>query len=185
MAVFFLRVLNMNELPNKKEIKQCYESFFDVFNEILSNIENKLKSVVKLNSKPTFKTRIKSFPSYYKKVLLYAILLFALGWFLKRVILREMLSFKYKKSLVIRSVFIAASFGMLLLAYADIHWGTYLVPVQKSGTAVSLVYDISNSMLAPDCEGGLTRLKALSIKLRTLRQLKIESIVIIIHISRE
>ncbi len=59
----------MNELPNKKEIKQCYESFFDVFNEILSNIENKLKSVVKLNSKPTFKTRIKSFPSYYKKVL--------------------------------------------------------------------------------------------------------------------
>ena len=98
--------------------------------------------------------------SYYKKVLLYAILLFALGWFLKRVILREMLSFKYKKSLVIRSVFIAASFGMLLLAYADIHWGTYLVPVQKSGTAVSLVYDISNSMLAPDCEGGLTRLKA-------------------------
>jgi len=56
----------MNELPNKKEIKRCYESFFDVFNEILSNIENKLKSVVKLNSKPTFKTRIKSFPSYYK-----------------------------------------------------------------------------------------------------------------------
>ena len=98
--------------------------------------------------------------SYYKKVLLYAILLFAAGWFLKRIILREMLSFRYKKSLIVRSVFIALSFIMLLLAHADIHWGTYLVPVQKSGAAVSLVYDISNSMLADDCEDGMTRLKA-------------------------
>ena len=98
--------------------------------------------------------------SYYKKVLLYAILLFAVGWFLKRIVLREMISFRYKKSLFVRSAFIGASFVMLLFAYADIHWGTYLVPVQKSGAAVSLVYDISNSMLAQDCEDGLTRLKA-------------------------
>ncbi|MBP5601288.1 MAG: VWA domain-containing protein [Treponema sp.] len=98
--------------------------------------------------------------SLYRKVLLYAIILFAVGWFLKRIVLREMMSFRYKKSLIVRSMFIAASFIMLLLAHADIHWGTYLVPVQKSGAAVSLVYDISNSMLAEDCEGGLTRLKA-------------------------
>ena len=98
--------------------------------------------------------------SYFKKVLLYAILLFAVGWFLKRIVLREMISFRYKKSLFVRSAFIGMSFIMLLFAYADIHWGTYLVPVQKSGAAVSLVYDISNSMLAADCEGGLTRLDA-------------------------
>ena len=98
--------------------------------------------------------------SLYKNVLLYAILLFAAGWFLKRIILKEMLSFRYKKSLMVRSAFIALSFIMLLLAHADIHWGTYLVPVQKSGAAVSLVYDISNSMLATDCEDGITRLKA-------------------------
>ena len=98
--------------------------------------------------------------SYYKKVLLYGIILFAIGWFLKRIILKEMLSFRYKKSLAVRSALLAASFIMLLFAYADIHWGTYLVPVQKSGAAVSLVYDISNSMLARDCEGELTRLKA-------------------------
>ena len=98
--------------------------------------------------------------SLYKKVLLYAIILFAAGWFLKRIILREMMSLRYKKNLIIRSLLLAASFIMLLLAHADIHWGTYLVPVQKNGTAVSLVYDISNSMLADDCEGGLTRLDA-------------------------
>lgn len=98
--------------------------------------------------------------SLYRKILLYAIILFVAGWFLKRIVLKEMLSFRYKKSLMVRSAFIALSFVMLILAHADIHWGTYLVPVQKSGAAVSLVYDISNSMLAPDCEDGLTRLKA-------------------------
>ena len=98
--------------------------------------------------------------SCFKKILLLAILLLCAGWFIKRIILREMLSFRYAKILIVRSVFVAISFIMILLAYADIHWGTYLVPVQKSGASVSLVYDISNSMLAPDCEGGLTRLRA-------------------------
>ena len=98
--------------------------------------------------------------SCFKKILLIAILLLCAGWFIKRIILREMLSFRYAKILLVRSVFIAISFVMVLIAYADIHWGTYLVPVQKSGASVSLVYDISNSMLATDCEEGLTRLRA-------------------------
>ena len=98
--------------------------------------------------------------SCFKKILLWAIILLCAGWFIKTIILREMLSFRYAKILLVRSVFIAISFIMMLIAYADIHWGTYLVPVQKSGASVSLVYDISNSMLAPDCEEGLTRLRA-------------------------
>ena len=98
--------------------------------------------------------------SCFKKILLWAIILLCAGWFIKTIILREMLSFRYAKILMVRSVFIAISFIMVLIAYADIHWGTYLVPVQKSGASVSLVYDISNSMLAPDCEEGLTRLRA-------------------------
>lgn len=48
----------------------------------------------------------------------------------------------------------------LVLAYAGISWGTASVPVQKSGNAVSLVFDISYSMLADDAPEGLTRLKA-------------------------
>ena len=98
--------------------------------------------------------------SCFKKILLCAIILFLTGWFIKRILLREMLSFKYRKSLLLRSMFIGGSFIMLLISYADIHWGTYLVPVQKNGTAVSLVYDISNSMLAQDCEDSMTRLNA-------------------------
>ena len=98
--------------------------------------------------------------SCFKTILLWAILLLCAGWFIKRIVLREMLSFRYAKILMVRSAFIAISFVMILLAYADIHWGTYLVPVQKSGASVSLVYDISNSMMAADCEGGLTRLRA-------------------------
>ena len=98
--------------------------------------------------------------SCFKKILLWAIILLCAGWFIKTIILREMLSFRYAKILLVRSAFIAISFVMVLIAYADIHWGTYLVPVQKSGASVSLVYDISNSMLAPDCEEGLTRLRA-------------------------
>ena len=98
--------------------------------------------------------------SCFKKILLWAIILLCTGWFIKRIILREMLSFRYAKILIVRSVFIAISFIMILIAYSDIHWGMYLVPVQKSGASVSFVYDISNSMLAPDCEDGLTRLRA-------------------------
>ena len=98
--------------------------------------------------------------SCFRKILLWAMLLLVSGWFIKSIILREMLSFRYAKILLVRSAFIAISFVMIVVAYADIHWGTYLVPVQKSGASVSLVYDISNSMLAPDCEEGLTRLRA-------------------------
>ena len=57
------------DLPNKLEIQRLYESYAPVFNEVLANIEAKLKSSIKIASIPTFKTRIKSFASYYKKIL--------------------------------------------------------------------------------------------------------------------
>lgn len=57
------------DLPNKLEIQRLYESYAPVFNEVLANIEAKLKVSIKIASIPTFKTRIKSFTSYYKKIL--------------------------------------------------------------------------------------------------------------------
>ncbi|MBO4387610.1 MAG: (p)ppGpp synthetase, partial [Treponema sp.] len=57
------------DLPNKLEIQRLYESYAPVFNEVLSYIEAKLKTSIKIASIPTFKTRIKSFSSYYKKIL--------------------------------------------------------------------------------------------------------------------
>lgn len=62
--------MRMNfELPNKKEIEQRYESYRPVFSEILEKVESSLKKNLHLSSNPTYKTRIKSFGSYYKKIL--------------------------------------------------------------------------------------------------------------------
>ena len=57
------------DLPAKNEIKQVYESYNAYLTEILSNITNVLSVALKLSSRPTFKKRVKSFNSYYKKVL--------------------------------------------------------------------------------------------------------------------
>lgn len=71
--------------------------------------------------------------------------------------------FNFRKMVFTRSLFIFLSSCMLILAYAKISWGTYLMPVQKNGTSVSFVFDISNSMLAKDGPENVTRLKAASI----------------------
>ena len=62
--------------------------------------------------------------------------------------------------IALRSTFLSVAWIMLILAFAGFSWGTYLEPVQKSGTAVSLVFDISYSMNAEDAPGGMTRLEA-------------------------
>lgn len=59
----------VNSLPSKNNIKATYESYRPVLLEIMENIENKLKATLKLASNPTYKSRVKSFNSYYKKVL--------------------------------------------------------------------------------------------------------------------
>ncbi|HBG66255.1 MAG TPA: (p)ppGpp synthetase [Treponema sp.] len=61
--------MNQTELPHKVQIQQIYDSYVPVFEEILGKIENRLKSVIRLPSMPTYKARIKSFGSYYKKIL--------------------------------------------------------------------------------------------------------------------
>lgn len=67
---------------------------------------------------------------------------------------------KFKQRYIVQTVLRAISWMMLVLAYAGISWGTNLVPVQKSGNAVSFVFDISYSMEAEDAAGGLSRLES-------------------------
>ena len=100
--------------------------------------------------------------SYYKKIILVTLILFAFGFFTKRFLL------KYKKIIFVRSLFFALAFIFGLLSYFDISFGTYLVPVQKSSNAVSLVFDVSNSMLSDDEDSGMTRLKAASVYAKKL-----------------
>jgi len=56
-------------LPSKNDIKKVYESYNAYLGEVLENITNVLAAALKLSSRPTFKKRVKSFKSYYKKVL--------------------------------------------------------------------------------------------------------------------
>ncbi|MBQ5471250.1 MAG: VWA domain-containing protein [Treponema sp.] len=67
---------------------------------------------------------------------------------------------KFPVTLLLRTIFRSIAWVMLVLSYAGFSWGTYLEPIQKSGTAVSMVFDISYSMEADDGPAGLTRLKA-------------------------
>lgn len=60
---------NFVSLPNKNDIKSTYLSYNPVLAEILGNVEEKLRKTIKLASNPTYKSRVKSFNSYYRKVL--------------------------------------------------------------------------------------------------------------------
>lgn len=57
------------KVPGKNQIKQTYERYKELFSVILNNILNKLMTEIELNPKPVYKSRIKSFNSYYSKLL--------------------------------------------------------------------------------------------------------------------
>ena len=56
-------------LISKRQIREIYESYTDYFYEIMSKVIERLQQNVKLSAQPTYKSRVKSFNSYYKKVL--------------------------------------------------------------------------------------------------------------------
>ena len=56
-------------VPIKSRIKSRYESYIPLLIKIRENIHKKLKENIYLSSQPTYKARIKSFSSYYKKLI--------------------------------------------------------------------------------------------------------------------
>lgn len=74
----------------------------------------------------------------------------------------KMLFSSLRLSFVFRTVCRALAWIMLVLAFAGISWGTNMVAVQKSGDAISMVFDISYSMNATDAPGGMSRLESSS-----------------------
>lgn len=120
---------------------------------------------------------------FYKEFISVAILLFLLAWFIRRIILKEMICYRYKKILFVRSGCLALAFIFLLLARAGLTWGTYLVPVQKTGHSVAMVFDISNSMLAKDCPGNTSRLDASALYAKKLLS-KMEGIPVSVIIAK-
>lgn len=122
---------------------------------------------------------------YYKPVLLIAIICIVAAWFIKRILLKEMSSFRLKKNYITRTVFNFIAFLMLVLSYAGLSWGTYLVPVQKSGNSVSMVFDISNSMLKEDGPEGLSRLDATSVYAgKLLERIKAQNVAVSVILAK-
>ncbi len=56
-------------LISKRKIQEIYESYTDYFYEIMSKVVERLQQNIKLSAQPTYKSRVKSFNSYFKKVL--------------------------------------------------------------------------------------------------------------------
>ena len=108
----------------------------------------------------TYKTKN---TSCYDIFVFIAIVLIIAALFIRYIVLKGYSCFKYRKSLISGLLFTVMAAVMLFFAYSGISWGTYLMPVQKNSCAVSMVFDISNSMMAEDCkgtEGNISRLKA-------------------------
>ena len=67
---------------------------------------------------------------------------------------------KLKKSLIVKTLFRCFSLIFISLALSEIKFGTRKYPVQKSGTNVNFVFDISYSMMAKDAPKNYSRLQA-------------------------
>ncbi|MBR5096438.1 MAG: (p)ppGpp synthetase, partial [Treponema sp.] len=55
-------------MPSKSNIEELYNSYYPIFSCILNNVQNMLAGDLDLNPRPVLKSRIKSFKSYYAKV---------------------------------------------------------------------------------------------------------------------
>ena len=163
---------NANSLKKIAEIGNG--RYFEV--RTLEELARTLASVAKteiVSQSFTYKTIT---TNYYQQVLFFALVLFVIAAFFKRVLLQEIIPFRFKKILILRSALQLLALLMVFIARTGISWGTYLAPIQKNKAAVSFVFDISNSMLAKDVASGYsgknnqyrTRLSAASLYAKKL-----------------
>ncbi|AEE17253.1 tetratricopeptide repeat protein [Treponema brennaborense] len=59
----------MQILPNRSALENLYKSYRPTLESVLDSIELQLKDSISLSSCPTFKSRVKDFNSYYRKLL--------------------------------------------------------------------------------------------------------------------
>lgn len=163
---------NANSLKKIAEIGNG--RYFEI--RTLEELARTLASVAKteiVSQSFTYKTIT---TNYYQQVLFFALVLFVIAAFFKRVLLQEIIPFRFKKILILRSALQLLALLMVFIARTGISWGTYLAPIQKNKAAVSFVFDISNSMLAKDVASGYsgknnqyrTRLSAASLYAKKL-----------------
>lgn len=61
--------MDTNNLISKQQIKETYQSYSEYFNEIMKKVVERLQENIELSGQPAYKSRVKSFDSYYKKIL--------------------------------------------------------------------------------------------------------------------
>ncbi len=61
--------MNTKNLVSKEQIRTNYEAYTEYFQEIMGKVIECLQKNVRLMTPPTYKSRVKSFNSYYRKVL--------------------------------------------------------------------------------------------------------------------
>lgn len=88
-----------------------------------------------------------------------AIVLIIISLFIKKVLVRETFRFLSPSRWTSSFVLKALAFCAMILAYFGISFGKEKVPVQKNGSELAMVFDISYSMTTPDCDGKTTRLE--------------------------
>ncbi|MGL4986759.1 MAG: (p)ppGpp synthetase, partial [Treponemataceae bacterium] len=54
--------------PKKRTLQENYDSYYGSFLKVISELEFLIKDNLSLLSVPTLKSRVKKFPSYYKKI---------------------------------------------------------------------------------------------------------------------
>lgn len=74
---------------------------------------------------------------------------------------------KIRLRIYLRSICNSLAWIFLCLSLSGFSWGSYTVPVLKNSHAVSMVFDISNSMQTKDCDD-LTRLESASLYAKEL-----------------
>lgn len=88
-----------------------------------------------------------------------AIILIIISLFFKKILVRETFRFLSPSRWTSNFIFKTLAFASLVLAYFGISFGKEKVPVQKNGSELAMVFDISYSMTAQDCDGKTTRLE--------------------------
>lgn len=56
-------------IPNKNDLKNAYDAYYDALFATVTAIEKDLRKNISVSSQPTYKSRVKSFKSYYRKLL--------------------------------------------------------------------------------------------------------------------
>ncbi len=61
---------------------------------------------------------------------------------------------RMRRAVMCRTVCWSLAWCFLITAYAGVSWGTELIPVRRTGSSVSFVFDVSRSMTAKDVSSG-------------------------------